>query len=271
VTPRRRRVTDDPRMRRLIALTTDLARRSFARFVELEGFDRAMALAGQTFAALLPLLLVVSAVAPAGGRDVADGLTKRFELDSSAATAVRAAVDQPAQVQSSLSVLGVFVLVVSALSFTRAMQRLYLRAWHLPKLALPLANAWGLLWLAAFTAYFSLQPAIVGIFHGVVATVVSIAFSTGLWLMTPWILVGKRISWRRLLPQALLTAASLAAFAAASVLYMPHAVSAASVQFGVIGVAFALLSWLFVAAFILVVTAALGATLVERPQVAQAL
>ena len=100
---------------------------------------------------------------------------------------------------------------------------------------------------------------------------VSIAFSTGLWLMTPWILVGKRISWRRLLPQALLTAASLAAFAAASVLYMPHAVSAASVQFGVIGVAFALLSWLFVAAFILVVTAALGATLVERPQVAQAL
>ena len=39
----------------------------------------------------------------------------------------------------------------------------------------------------------------------------------------------------------------------------------------VLRLAFALLSWLFVAAFILVVTAALGATLVERPQVAQAL
>jgi membrane protein len=128
---------------------------------------------------------------------------------------------------------------------------------------LPLANAWGLLWLAAFSAYFSVQPAIVGLFDGVVAVVVTIGFTTGLWLMTPWILVAKRISWRRLLPQAVLTALSLDVLALVSVLYMPHAVSTASRQFGVIGVAFALLSWLFVGAFILVVTAAVGATLVE--------
>ena len=187
-----------------------------------------MALAGQTFAALLPLLLVISAVSPVSGRDAADSLTRRLHLDSDAAAAVQASVDQPAQLQSSLSVLGVIVLVISALSFTRAMQRLYLRAWHLRKLALPLANAWGLLWLAAFSAYFSLQPAIVAIFDGRLATVVSLAFSTGLWLMTPWVLVGTRISWRRLLPQALLTAVSLDVFGAASVLYMPHAVGTAS-------------------------------------------
>jgi membrane protein len=261
-------------MRSLIARSIDLGERAFARFVELEGFDRAMALAGQTFAALLPLLMVISAVSPVSGRDTADSLTRRLHLDSDAAAAVRASVDQPAHLQSSLSVLGVIVLVISALSFTRAMQRLYLRAWHLRKLALPLANAWGLLWLAAFSAYFSLQPAIVAIFDGRLATVVSLAFSTGLWLMTPWVLVGTRIAWRRLLPQALLTAVSLDVFGAASVLYMPHAVGTASEQFGIIGVAFAALSWLFVAAFILVVTAAVGSTLVEPrkplPRVARA-
>ena len=36
----------------------DVGRRALVRFLELEGFDRAMALAGQAFAALLPLLIV---------------------------------------------------------------------------------------------------------------------------------------------------------------------------------------------------------------------
>jgi hypothetical protein len=44
-------------MRRLLEHLIDLGCRWLARFVELEGFDRAMALAGQTFAALLPLLM----------------------------------------------------------------------------------------------------------------------------------------------------------------------------------------------------------------------
>jgi membrane protein len=246
----------------MIATMTDVGRRALTRFFELEGFDRAMALAGQAFAALLPLLLVVSAVSPAGGRDLADTLTDRFDLDSAAAAALRASLKQPAEVQSSISVFGVLLLVVSALSFTRAMQRLYVRAWRLDALGV-FGNSWGLLWLACFSVYVSIQPAIVGLFSGPAATFVSIGSSTALWLLTPWILVGKRIRWRRLLPQALLTSASLAVFAAASVLYMPHAVSTASHQFGVIGVAFALLSWLFVTALILVITAAVGATLAE--------
>ena len=107
---------------------------------------------------------------------------------------------------------------------------------------------------------------ILSVFSGVFAFTVSISLSTALWLLTPWILVGRRISWRLLLPQAVLTSLSLAVFAAASVIYMPEAVSSASRQFGVIGVAFSLLSWLFVATLILVVTAAFGATLAESPR-----
>ena len=64
-------------------------------------------------------------------------------------------------------------------------------------------------------------------------------------------------------PQAVLTAAGLASLGVASAIYMPHAVASAASQFGFIGVAFALLSWLFAGALVLVVTAAVGSTLVE--------
>lgn len=241
----------------------DIGRRSLARFVELEGFDRAMALAGQAFAALLPLLIVIGSVSPADDDSLADTLIDRFDLSGSAADTLRDAVSQPPH--SGLSVLGALLLVISALSFTRAMQRLYIRAWRLDKLGLR-ANYWGLIWLGLFIAFWSIQPAIVGLFSGLVAFVVSLTLSTVLWLLTPWLLTARRIAWRRLLPQAFLTAVGLLVLAVASAIYLPHAVATASREFGILGVGFTLLSLLFSLSFVLVVAAALGATLAESPR-----
>lgn len=250
----------------LLGAVIDFGRRLLARFLELEGFDRAMALAGQAFAALLPLLIVVGAVTPVAGKDLATELVDRFDLSGQSAEALQSYVNQPAAVQDSVSIAGAVLLVFSALSFTRAMQRLYVRAWRLPKLGVA-GNAWGLLWLLAFCVFWLLQPAVVGVFDGAVAVAVSFALSTLLWLLTPWILLARRIPWRRLLPQAVLTAVGTLAFSVASVIYMPRAVESAAREFGVIGLAFVLLSWLFVVALILVVTAALGAVLAERAPV----
>jgi len=237
-------------------------RRSLARFVELHGMDRSMALAGQAFAALMPLLIVVGAATPAGGKDLAEGLIGRLDLSGEAADTVRAAVATPPEVYDSVSVTGALLLVISALSFTRALQRLYVLAWRLPPLGMK-GNKWGLVWLAAFAVFWSVQPGVVEIFDGALATSVTITTSCALWLFTPWILVGKSIPWRRLLPQAVLTSAGLTALAVASAIYLPRAVASAAAQFGIIGVAFALLSWLFLVCFVLVAAAALGATLAE--------
>jgi membrane protein len=243
-----------------------IGERTLGRFVELEGFDRAMALAGQAFAALLPLLIVIGAVSPGGGRDLAEVLTERFKLSGSSATALDAAVARPAEVQSAISVLGMVLLIVTALSFTRALQRLYVRAWRLDKLGLR-GTAWGLEWLACFAAFWSAQPVVVGVFDGVVAFSVALGLSSLLWLMTPWILIGRQIPVRRLMPQAFLTAIGVAGVGVWAALYAPGAVSSAASQFGVIGVAFSLLSLLFVAALVLVVAAAIGATLAEPRKV----
>ena len=181
-------------------------------------------------------------------------------MSGSAADSLREAVAQPPD--SGVSVLGAVLLVISALSFTRAMQRLYVRAWRLESLGLR-GNGWGLAWLAMFVAFWSLQPAVVELFDGVLAFAVSLSLSTLLWLWTPYLLVARRIHWRRLLPQAFLSAVGLAALAIGAAIYLPHAIGSASAEFGVLGVAFTLLSLLFAIAFVLVVTAALGATLVE--------
>jgi membrane protein len=244
-------------------ILVDIGRRSLARFVELEGFDRSMALAGQAFAALLPLMIVFGTVAQGSSEEVADDLIKRFKVSGSAADSLRAAVAQPPD--SGVSVIGVLLLIISALSFTRAMQRLYVRAWRLEPAGLR-GNLWGLLWLAVFIAFWSLQPAIVGLFDGAVGFGVSLALSTLLWLFTPWLLVARRVAWHRLLPQAFLNAVGLVALAIGGAVYLPRAVASTSAEFGVLGVAFTLLSLLFALSFVLVVTAALGATLAESPR-----
>jgi membrane protein len=244
------------------ATAVAIARRSLARFVELQGMDRSMALAGQAFAALMPLLIVIGAASPAGGEDIVEGLIERLELTGEAAETLRDAVADPAAVSDSVNVAGALLLIISALSFTRALQRLYVLAWRLPPLGMR-GNKWGLAWLAAFSVFVSLQPGVVALFDGAVSSAVTLALSCALWLFTPWILVGKAIPWRRLLPQAVLTAFGLTALGAAATIYMPRAVASAAGQFGFIGVAFALLSWLFVISLVLVAAAALGATLSE--------
>jgi membrane protein len=156
------------------------------------------------------------------------------------------------------------LLVISALSFTRAMQRLYIRAWRLDKMGLR-ANYWGLIWLGVFVAFWFVQPLITHLFDGVLALAVTLTISTVLWLLTPWLLTARVIPWKHLLPQAFLNAVGLLALAIGTAIYFPHAVATASREFGILGVGFSLLSLLFSLAFVLVVTAALGATLAESP------
>jgi membrane protein len=77
-------------------------------------------------------------------------------------------------------------------------------------------------------------------------------------------LLGRRLPWRLLLPQAALSAVGMAALRGGSAVYMPYALSSSSDQFGTIGLAFTLVSWLFGAALVLTASAAVGA-IVARP------
>ena len=240
----------------------EVARDAAARFVELQGIDRAMALAGQAFAALLPLLIVIGAAAPGYAPDVADSLVDEFRLSGTAAESLRTALNPPSGAEESIGVTSAVLLVVAALSFTRALQRVYVAAWRLPGLGIR-GNAWGAGWLVAFIALGSLEAFLAAQLEGRAGVVAALMLSVALWLLTPWMLVGGRLAWRRLLPQAAITAVGLAMVSAAAALYAPRMVSSAQQDFGVIGVGFSLLSLLFVVGAVLVVAAALGVALAE--------
>jgi membrane protein len=253
---------------RLIAAPLQFGRDWLVRFLALQGFDRAVALAGQAFTALVPLLIVYSAVvSQRTGRDFADELVHIFGLKGSAATDLKRAFAPPTEVTSEVSALGGFLLITAALSFTRALQRLYQLAWDQPSLGWR-ASKWGLIWLAAAALLVTLRPVILHAVHGVPLLVFSLAFAAAFWLVTPAVLLARRVHHRRLLPTALLTGVGMTGLSICSAIWMPRSVATSAQQFGVMGVAFAvafaLLSWLVGAGVVLVAAAAGGAVVDER-------
>ena len=251
-------------VRRLVAATLQFGRDWLVKFLELQGFDRGVALAGQAFTALVPLLIVYSAiVSKRTGNDFADQLVRLFDLDGAAATDLREAFAPATEVTSEVSGLGAFLLITAALSFTRALQRLYQLAWDQPPLGWR-ASKWGLMWLASAAVLVTLRPTILQSLHGLVLLVATLAVADLFWLVTPAVLLGRRVGWQRLLPTALLTGFGMTALSIASAIWMPRSVASSAQQFGLMGIAFALLSWLAAAGCVLVAAAACGSVIDGR-------
>jgi membrane protein len=233
-----------------------VAQRSLRRFVEIEGIDRAIVLAAQGFSALFPLLIVVSSTRlgrPPEG--IADDLIDRFDLKGDAEAALLRAIPAPEET-SGVTAISLIVLVLAATAFTRALQRLYERAWQLPARGMR-DSGWGLAWLIVFCAYWSLAVALEGV------PGLALALSCLLWLVTPYMLLARRLPWRRLVPQAVLSATGLGGVALWATLFMPSIVATTASQFGAVGVSFAMLTWTLVIGFTLVVAAVLGAAIVD--------
>lgn len=244
----------------------DLGRRSFARFIEMDGVDRSMGLAAQSFTALFPLLIVVAAIFQSGdSTSLGDEIVKRFHLTGDAAVAAERAFPQSGSVTESITGISILLLLITALSFTRAMQRMYEHAWRLEARGVR-DTPYGLAWLALLSVFAVVSVALAGHLPGWLGLPASLVGGIGLWVVTPWVILGRRVAWRRLLPQAVLTAAGMAGLRGVSAIYMPRAVASASDQFGTIGFAFTLVSWLFSAAIVLMVAAALGACIAEGPE-----
>jgi membrane protein len=242
----------------------DLFRDWIQRFVAVQGIDRAMAIAAQCYSAFLPLLIVYASVLPrSDNASFADVLVHRFELRGSTAASVEQAFAPAGDVQSSVTALGLTLLLVSTLSFTRGLQRLYEGAFGLTALGARNTPR-ALLWLLIVALTVTLRPIVISPFNGSAKLFLTIVISTALWTVTPYLLLGRRLSWPRLIPTASLTAFGMAGVAVWSVIWMPHTLASSAAQFGVIGVGFAMLTWFVVASVVVVVSTTGGAAIAER-------
>jgi membrane protein len=242
-----------------------LARAWIERLVLVQLVDRAVALAGLAFTALVPLLIVYDAVVPTiDGRDFAADLIDRFELEGAAAESLRQALASRAEVTSSFSVLGAVLVVFSALSFARALQRLYEVAFRLPALGGVRGTPSTVLWVALIPAAITVGQVIDALFGGTLVIVADLAFAAIAWTVSPFTLLGRRLPWRVLAPTGVVTALAMSILSVATVIWMPRAVAESADRYGLIGVAFAFVSWLVAAGFTLVGSAAAGAVIAER-------
>jgi membrane protein len=255
-----RRLADSPRgpLRLLLAPAGPLAA-YLRRLAAVQFVDRAVALGALAFSALFPLLIVYSAVAPlTSANGFAETIIKRLHLSGATADSVREVFAPAAAVNQSVTVIGFVLVLFSALALARALQRMYELCYELPAVGIR-GTPWHLLWLALIPAYFSLRPVVSDIGGGVWRVIASLLLGVVAWLLTPYVLLGRRLHWRELLPGAALTAIGMTVLMAFSLVYLPHSLSTSAKQFGAIGIAFALLSWLVLAGFVLVGTAAAGA------------
>jgi membrane protein len=249
--------------RTLPARAVELVRACLDRLVRIQFVDRAIALGSLAFTALVPLLVIVGAYAP-GAHGIADTLVERFHLSGNTADLVEEVFAQPESSRGAISVVGVLLLVGSALSFTRGLQRLYELSWRL-KTRGWLGTVAGLKWLAVCavwaTVFTSARTWLLDHTGPLTSLVIAIGTSAILWLLTPFLLLDGRVPWRRLLPTALLTSVGMTGLSIGSVIYMPEAFADSADRYGSIGIAIALVSWLVGIGFVLTVCAALGAVL----------
>jgi membrane protein len=240
---------------------TAFVRTWLRRLVDLQVVERGVALGSYSFTALVPLLTVYGAVVGGGG--FADRLSGRLELKGTAAASIHDAFAPPGTVTDGITVLSVLLLIASALTLSRGLQRLYASAYGLPPLGVR-GTPWGLLWIALIPIFLEARTLVAAAADGPLDAALEIAVGAVCWTATPYLLLGRRLSWHVLLPGGLLTALAMSLIAVASVVYLPHSVGSSASQYGLIGVAFALLSWLIVCGFALVGTAAAGAVVVKR-------
>ncbi|MET8613526.1 YihY/virulence factor BrkB family protein [Streptomyces misionensis] len=251
------------RLRRILTfwLRPAFVLRVLARFQRVAGFDRSMALASSALTALVPLaILGATLLTSIGSHDVAQQLITRYGLTGEGAAAVNS-LFAPGQGQPDVSVVGVLFLAVSALSFTRALQRLFEQTWELRSLSVRNTRG-GLAWLllgACYMVVSALVQALPGESRAHLIGATAELPVTAVFLVWSGVLLSAhRVAWRDLVPFGVTGAVAIAAYSVGASLYLPLLFNTSAQRYGVVGAVFAMISALFAVMLCIVGSAAAG-------------
>ena len=238
------------------------------RFQTVAGFDRAIALASSAFTALIPLAIIAGAILPrADATDVAHRIIVRYGLTGGGAQAVKDALSPAGGTNTNVSVLGVFLLAVAVLSFSRGVQRLFEQTWELKPLSV--RNTLNdLVWIAGLVCYIAFSSwihALIG--RGRVRVAADLVLIPATAVFLAWsgrVLSARRLAWRSLVPFAIVGAALLAIYLIGAAVYVPHLFNSYASRYGVIGAVLAMISALFALMVVVVGCASLGREISEE-------
>jgi membrane protein len=255
---------DRRRIRRTLTfwLRPGFVLRTVTRFQRVAGFDRAIALASTALTALIPLAVVVGAILPSSDSSgAANAIIARYGLTGGGADAVRTVLAPPTGASTYVSLLGAFLLVLAALSFSRGAQRLFEQTWELKPLSVR-NTVNDLIWIGGLVCYVAFSWWIRSLVDNghIEATANLVLFPVSVMFLA-WsgrVLSARRLEWPRLAPFAILGALLLGIYSLAASAYVPHLFSVYASRYGAIGAVMAMISWLFAVMLVLVVSAAIG-------------
>ena len=259
-----------PRERALRQLRADvwvIGRRCHKDADRIELMHRALGFAALGFVTLVPLLIVIAAAAPLDGHTFPTWIVAGLGLSGNAAQSVKHLFSPPGRVLSTTTALSLAILAVFGLSFAAAVQTGLERVWELR--AARLLSAWRrVVWMAVLLGYLLGSADLVELLDGtwywsVARLCLSTLSSTAFFWWTARFLLDGRVTWRALLPGAVLTVLGLIGLRIFSaVLFAPLIISSA-LTYGAIGTVLIVVSWLIGIGFVIFGGAMAGRALSE--------
>jgi hypothetical protein len=168
-------------------------------------------------------------------------------------------------------VFSALIVIVSATGLARAMVRAYATVWDVGKVrsGVGAAMRW-ILVVLLLSAFLILSRAIGRVaddspFPLITDTTMLFAGDVALTLLVPWLLLGRAVPARRLLPGALAFGLIMLAVRPAGHIYLPRALRSSNEHYGTIGLAFTYIGWLYVICFCLLAATVIGKVLAADP------
>ncbi|MCX5336422.1 MULTISPECIES: ribonuclease BN [unclassified Streptomyces] len=241
------------------ALQSGAAARLLSRLSALNIVEGSVRLAAQAFLTALPLLMTVAAFAPDWVQDLlADSLRAVLGVRGDTLDELREVFSATGTTRQTAGVAGVMVTLVSATAFSRALQAVCERCWHLPRTPVRAALWRWLLWLVVWLGFLLLQAPLRSGAGAVTGMVLSLLSATLLWWWSQHLLLGGRIGWWSLLPGALLAGTGTVLLSRFARVLLPTAMERSLHEFGPLGPVFTFLSWLIAVFLVAVSGLALG-------------
>lgn len=230
--------------------------RLYRRSSQIELMHRALGFAALGFVALMPLLIVIAATSPVAYGGFGQWVANAMGLSGQSERIVKGLFAPSLQVLSSTDALGLAIVCVFGQTFASSVQTGYEKVWDLPPRMRH--RLWEqTLWLAALAGLFYAETLIsrsrfvgTGVARALIWTV--------LFWWGQWILLGRRVSWRALLPGALLTTVGMVGLLGFSKLVFTAMVVSTAATYGAVGTVLVVVTWMVALGFVMFGGALLG-------------
>ncbi|MEU5685111.1 ribonuclease BN [Streptomyces venezuelae] len=251
-----------------------LAARAVRQLVGVNILDLATRLAAQAFLAALPMLIAVASFCPPGWRhELRRSLRSLFGSGGTEAAMLDQVYAGDPQTMNSWGAASVLVALLSATAFSRALQRLCERCWHLQASGMRILLWRWALWLFVWLTALFFQ----GLLHDgfgagpVLGIPLQAVGAVLMWWWTQHLLLAGRVPWRPLLPGALLAGTGVVVFSQVAAVWLPGALQRSVERYGPLGSVFTLLSWLIVFFTVVAAGIALGQVFAQEERVRRVL